>query len=72
MTCNALQVRTVLVEKKVGEVVNRLNKTRQLKKPDLRGERERRDAEERREMRRMEEEEVGGHVMFRSNHVMVM
>jgi len=40
-------VRNVRVEKKINEVVNRLNKTRVDKKPDLRAEREERDRRER-------------------------
>lgn len=46
------------VEKKIGEVVNRLNKTKEERKPDLQAEREERDREERVERRRREEEEV--------------
>lgn len=48
----------MLVEKKLSEVVNRLNKTRELKKPDLRAEREERDRQERLEKRRAQAEEV--------------
>lgn len=48
-----------MVERKVSEVVNRLNKTKQETKPDLRAEREERDRQERLEMKRIKEEEVG-------------
>jgi len=41
------EVRKIRVEKRVNEVVNRLNKTKVEKKPDLRQEREERDREER-------------------------
>ena len=41
------QVRKIRVEKRVNEIVNRLNKTKVEKKPDLRQEREQRDREER-------------------------
>jgi len=59
------QVKTLKVEKKMNEVLNRLNKTREDKKPDLRAERERRDQHEREgqkakardEKRRAKEEE---------------
>ena len=47
-----------MIEKKLGEVVNRLNKTKVEKKPDLRAEREERDKQERMELRRAQEEEV--------------
>ena len=40
-------MRKIRVEKRVNEVVNRLNKTKVEKKPDLRQEREERDREER-------------------------
>ena len=45
--CVSLQVKTLRVEKKVNEVLNRLNKTCEDKKPDLRAEREERDRRER-------------------------
>ena len=48
-----------MVEKKQGEVINRLNKTREEKFPNLREEREERDREERTELRRKQEEKVG-------------
>eukprot|EP00244_Chara_vulgaris_P013373 TRINITY_DN756_c0_g1_i1.p1 TRINITY_DN756_c0_g1~~TRINITY_DN756_c0_g1_i1.p1 ORF type:complete len:215 (+),score=59.80 TRINITY_DN756_c0_g1_i1:275-919(+) len=57
-------VRTVRVEKRINEVVNRLNKTRVERKPDLKAEREAYDAAERaqrkahvREIKRREAEE---------------
>ena len=46
------------VEKKVNEIVNRLNKTCEERQPDLRAEREERDRQERLEKRRQQEEEV--------------
>jgi len=62
---DVLQVKTLRVDKKVNEVLNRLNKTREDKKPDLRAEREERDRQEREgqkakareEKRRAKEEE---------------
>jgi len=58
-------VKTLTVEKKANEILNRLNKTREDKKPDLRAEREARDqceregqkAKAREEKRRAKEEE---------------
>ena len=47
-----------MVEKKMGEIVNRLNHTREEKFPDLRADLEKRDAEERSELRRKQEEEA--------------
>ena len=42
------EVRKIHVEKKIGEIVNRLNKTKnEVVKPDLRGQREERDRQER-------------------------
>jgi hypothetical protein len=41
------QVRTIHVEKRINEIVNRLNKTKEDKKPDLRAERDERDLKER-------------------------
>ncbi|KAK2185517.1 hypothetical protein NP493_232g03002 [Ridgeia piscesae] len=41
------EVRTIHVEKRINEIVNRLNKTKVEKKPDLREEREERDRKER-------------------------
>ena len=54
---------TVKVEKKINEIVNRLNKTREQRKPDLQAEREERDREERVERRRRDEEEVCVHII---------
>lgn len=58
------EVKKVHVEKRLNEIVNRLNKTKQEKTPDLRAEREDRDREERetekaqqRERKREEKEE---------------
>lgn len=59
------EVKTLKVDKKVNEILNRLNKTREDKKPDLRAEREERDRHEREgqkakareEKRRAKEEE---------------
>jgi len=45
--CYVSQVKTLKVDKKVNEILNRLNKTREDKKPDLRAEREERDRHER-------------------------
>ena len=50
------------VEKKLNDVVNRLNKTCEERKPDLCAEREERDREERLERRRLQEEEVWVHI----------
>ena len=55
------QVKTVTVEKKLNEIVNRLNKTCEERQPDLRAEREERDRQERLERRRLQEEEVRIH-----------
>ena len=46
------------VEKKLNDVVNRLNKTKEQKKPKLQEEREERDRQERVEKKRRDEEEV--------------
>ncbi|KAL5457109.1 hypothetical protein EMCRGX_G034348 [Ephydatia muelleri] len=50
-------VRTAVVAKKSSEIINRLNKTKEEKKPDLREEREQRDKLERMEARKKEQEE---------------
>ena len=47
------------VEKKLNEIMNRLNKTCEERQPDLRAEREERDRQERLDRRRLQEEEVG-------------
>lgn len=47
-----------MVEKKLSDIVNRLNKTSEERMPDLRAEREERDRQERLERRRQQEEEV--------------
>ncbi len=49
----------MMVEKKLGDVVNRLNKTKREAHPDLRAEREERDRQERIEQKSAKEEEVG-------------
>ncbi|XP_055377216.1 coiled-coil domain-containing protein 25 [Condylostylus longicornis] len=46
-------VRKVRVEKRINEIVNRLNKTKVEEHPDLRGEREKRDEEEREDKKRL-------------------
>ena len=46
------------VEKKLSDVVNRLNKTKEERKPNLQEEWEERDRQERAERKRREEEEV--------------
>ena len=47
------------VEKKLSEIVNRLNKTREERKPNLQEEREERDRQERAERRKRDDEMVG-------------
>nr|CAG4643568.1 EOG090X0G3O [Ilyocryptus agilis] len=47
------EVRKIRVEKRINEVVNRLNKTKVERKPDLRFEREQRDREEREDKKRL-------------------
>ena len=47
-----------MVAKKSSEILNRLNKTKEERKPDLRAEREDRDRQERMEARKKEQEEV--------------
>lgn len=47
-----MQVRKVKVEKKINEIVNRLNKTKEEKFPDLQEERQSRDRAEREDMKR--------------------
>ncbi|CAH1255390.1 CCDC25 [Branchiostoma lanceolatum] len=46
------EVRVITVEKRLNEIVNRLNKTKQERQPDLRAEREERDAEERKDAKK--------------------
>lgn len=48
------EVRSIKVEKRINEIVNRLNKTKQERHPDLRAEREQRDREEREELKKEE------------------
>ena len=47
--CRVSQVKIVAVEKKVNEIVNRLDKTKEERYPDLAAEKESRDREERNE-----------------------
>ena len=47
------------VEKRLSEVVNRLNKTKEEKKPNLQEEREERDRQDRAERRKRDGEMVG-------------
>ena len=58
MVCAILQVFTVKVEKKLNEVVNRLNRTREEKYPNLQELREKRDREEQAELRLQQQEKV--------------
>jgi len=51
------EVRKIRVEKRVNEIVNRLNKTKVEKKPDLRQERELRDREERENKKQLAREQ---------------
>nr|CAG4636597.1 EOG090X0G3O [Eubosmina coregoni] len=51
------EVRKVRVEKRINETINRLNKTKVEKKPDLRFEREQRDREEREDKKRLLKEQ---------------
>ena len=46
------------MEKKISEVLNRLNKTQQQRTPDLRQEREHRDREEREQQKQLLREKV--------------
>jgi hypothetical protein len=48
----------MMVEKKLSDVVNRLNRTREEKHPNLQEEKERRDWEQQAELRRCQEEKV--------------
>lgn len=50
-------VHTVIVEKKINDILNRLNKTKIEKEVNFRQERERRDQEERHEARKKQQEE---------------
>ena len=47
------------VEKKLSDIVSRLNKTCEERKPDLRAEKEEHDRRDRLERRRIQEEQVG-------------
>ena len=55
------QVKTIVVEKKVNEIINRLNKTKEEKDPNFREEREQRDREERNEQKKRQQQEVFNH-----------
>lgn len=46
-------VKTVKVEKRINEIVNRLNKTKVEKKPDLKAERDERDRKEREDKKKL-------------------
>ena len=59
ISCSVVEVFTVRVERKMNEVVNRLNRTKELRRPNLREEREERDREETVDKRRRAEEQVG-------------
>lgn len=50
------QVRKMRVAKRINEIVNRLNKTKREEHPDLRAEREARDAREREDKKRLQRE----------------
>jgi hypothetical protein len=50
-------VRTLRVEKRINEIVNRLNKTKIEKKPDLKAERDERDRKEREDKKRVMREQ---------------
>ncbi|XP_070555784.1 coiled-coil domain-containing protein 25-like [Ptychodera flava] len=50
------EVKTMKVEKRINEIVNRLNKTKEERQPDLRAEREQRDREERAKIRKADAE----------------
>jgi len=47
----------VRIEKRINEIVNRLNKTKEEKFPDLRAEREERDRKEREDQRQVQNEQ---------------
>lgn len=50
--CVIFQVRKVRVEKRINEIVNRLNKTKEERSVDFREEREKRDREEREDQKK--------------------
>eukprot|EP00794_Sanderia_malayensis_P004862 gene4862-5501_t len=50
-------VKTVMVEKKVNEIINRLNKTKEEKDPNFRALREERDRKERLEQRKQQQQQ---------------
>lgn len=51
------QVKTITVEKKINEIVNRLNKTKEVRDVDMKEERERRDRQEREDQKKLKREE---------------
>ena len=53
---NNKEVRHLVIEKKVNDIINRLNKTKTEKEPDFRALREERDAGERRKERKIQEQ----------------
>ncbi|XP_077991228.1 coiled-coil domain-containing protein 25-like isoform X2 [Glandiceps talaboti] len=50
------EVRTITVDKRINEIINRLNKTKEERFPDLQAEREQRDREERAVQRKKEKD----------------
>ena len=54
---NNKEVRNIMIEKKINDVINRLNKTKVEKEPDFRAMREERDAVERRKQRKIQDEQ---------------
>lgn len=59
----------MMVEKKLNEVVNRLNRTREEKYPNLQEQREKRDGEEQAELRLHQQEKVWNIVTASNCHV---
>lgn len=51
------EVKTITVEKKINEIVNRLNKTKEVRDVDMKEERERRDRQEREDQKKLKREE---------------
>ncbi|XP_071835751.1 coiled-coil domain-containing protein 25-like [Apostichopus japonicus] len=51
------EVRTIKVEKKIGDIVNRLNKTKEVREVDVKEEREKRDRREREDQKKVKKEE---------------
>ncbi len=46
-------MRTIRVEKRINEIVNRLNKTKEERKPDLKAEKDERDRKEREDKKKL-------------------